>query len=426
MILRTSILFILLVLMAACSSDDGITVTPPVVTAVSPPSSTSTTEQPVETAVSEPSPTLPIEPPPVTAVSAITLAPIITEGLDRPLYLTHAGDDRLFVLEKAGTVRIVENGVLLPEPFLDIRDRVDGQASERGLLSVAFHPDYAVDGAVGNGRFFVNYTDDQGSTVISRFQVSADANRAAADSEVNLLTIPQPFSNHNGGQIQFGPDGYLYVGMGDGGAAGDPQKNGQNAQTLLGAMLRLDVDAASAEANYGVPASNPFVNGGGRGEIWAIGVRNPWRFSFDRLTGDLFIADVGQNVWEEVSLQPTSSPGGENYGWDILEASQCFGQQTCDSGGTILPIHEYAHENGRCSITGGYVYRGQKFPALSGNYFFGDYCTGEIWSLAPAEGGVWSAQLVLDTPGNVASFGEDANGELYVVDLQGGVYRIQE
>ncbi|MBE2223697.1 MAG: PQQ-dependent sugar dehydrogenase, partial [Anaerolineae bacterium] len=288
------------------------------------------------------------------------------------------------------------------------------------LLSVAFHPKYAE-----NGNLFVDYTNKDGDTVISRFQVTADPNLADAASETILLTIPQPFPNHNGGQLQFGPDGYLYVGMGDGGAAADPQGNGQNAETLLGAMLRLDVDGGSGDAHYGVPASNPFVNGAGRNEIWATGVRNPWRFSFDRLTGDLYIADVGQNIWEEVNFQPANSLGGENYGWDILEGTHCFSDDGCDSSGTVLPVYDYQHENGRCSITGGYVYRGQQFPALTGNYFFGDYCSGEIWAMTPAATAPWPVQFLQDTDFNIASFGEDVHGELYVVSLQGGVYQIR-
>ena len=399
---RLLVLLFIVVLMA-CSADDGITVTPPVTTAVSQPTNSST------------------ELPPVMAVTTITLAPIITDGLTDAAYLTHAGDDRLFVVEKPGRIRIIQDGNLLAEPFLDISKRVESDFSERGLLSVAFHPKYPE-----NGRFFVNYTNNDGDTVISRFQVTTDPNLADAANETILLTIPQPFSNHNGGQVKFGPDGYLYVGMGDGGAAADPQGNGQNAETLLGAMLRLDVDGASNEATYAVPADNPFVNSEGRNEIWATGVRNPWRFSFDRLTGDLFIADVGQNIWEEVSFQPANSPGGENYGWDILEGTHCFSEDTCDSSGMILPIHEYQHENGRCSITGGYVYRGAQFPALTGNYFFGDYCTGEIWAITPANDSPWPVQFLLDTNFSIASFGEDAHGELYVVDLKGGVYQIQQ
>jgi glucose/arabinose dehydrogenase len=410
---RFSTLFLFAALiLTACSTDDGINVTPPVATR---------TLSEADTAVSEPTATTNEESTLVTAVTNITLVPIITDGLTGTVYLTHAGDDRLFVVEKQGRIRIIQDGALLPEPFLDISERVDSDASERGLLSLAFHPDYAA----GNGSFFVNYTDNNGDTVISRFQVTADANVADAASETMLLTIPQPFPNHNGGQVKFGPDGYLYVGMGDGGAAADPQGNGQNPQTLLGAMLRLDVNGSSADANYAVPADNPFVNSEGRNEIWATGVRNPWRFSFDRLTGDLFIADVGQNAWEEISLQPANSTGGENYGWDILEGTHCFSDDNCDSSGTVLPIHEYRHENGRCSITGGYVYRGQQFPALTGNYFFGDYCTGEIWALTPTAEDSWSAQFLLDTNSQIASFGEDVNGEIYVVDLGGGVYQIQ-
>lgn len=408
--LFTLFLFAALIL-TACRTDDGITVTPPV--------STRTLSE-AETAISQPASNA------VTAVTAITLQPLITSGLDTPVYLTHAGDDRLFIVEKGGVVRIFQDGVLQAAPFLDIRDRVDAGGSEQGLLSLAFHPDYGEVAAVGNGRFFVNYTNKDGDTVISRFQVTADANVADAASETILLTIPQPFSNHNGGLVKFGPDGYLYVGMGDGGAAADPQGNGQNPQTLLGAMLRLDVNSSSADANYGVPADNPFVSSDGRNEIWATGVRNPWRFSFDRQTGDLFIADVGQNAWEEVSFQPADSAGGENYGWDILEATHCFGDNNCDSSGTVLPIHEYQHENGRCSITGGYVYRGQQFPALVGNYFFGDYCTGEMWALTPDSDGGWAAHFLLDTEARLASFGEDAQGELYVVDMLGGVYRVGE
>jgi len=396
------LILLFIVVLVACSADDGITVTPPVADGIS---------QPVSA---------PIELPPVTAVTNITLAPIITEGLTDATYLTHAGDDRLFIIEKPGRIHIIQDGTLLPEPFLDISERVESDFSERGLLSVAFHPNYA-----DNGNLFVNYTNNDGDTVISRFQVTTDPNVADAANETILLTIPQPFPNHNGGLVKFGPDGYLYIGMGDGGAANDPQGNGQNSSTLLGKMLRIDVDGSSADANYAVPADNPFINGEERNEIWATGVRNPWRFSFDRLTGDLFIADVGQNVWEEVSFQPANSPGGENYGWDILEGLHCFSDDECDSSGTVLPIHEYEHENGRCSISGGYVYRGQQFPDLVGNYLFGDYCSGEIWALTPADDGSWPTQFLLNTNFNIASFGEDVNGELYVVDLQGGVYQIQ-
>ena len=253
---------------------------------------------------------------PETAVTNISLTPLITTGLIRPVYLTHAGDDRLFVVEQRGLIRIIANGELIDQPFLNIEERVGDESNEQGLLSVAFDPEYDV-----NGRFFVNYTNNNGDTVISRFQVSSDPQTADPQSETILLTIPQPFRNHNGGQVKFGPDDYLYIGMGDGGSQGDPQNNSQNPNSLLGSILRLDVN----QNPYGIPASNPYLsNKTARAETWAIGFRNPWRFSFDRLTGDLFIADVGQNTWEEISHQPASSLGGQNYGWNIIEGNHCY------------------------------------------------------------------------------------------------------
>jgi glucose/arabinose dehydrogenase len=352
---------------------------------------------------------------PETAVTSNSLTPIVNGGLTRPVYLTHAGDERLFVLEQRGLIRIIENGQLLAQPFLDIEARVGDTSNEQGLLSVAFAPAYS-----SNGRFFVNYTNNNGDTVISRFQVSSDPNTADPDSELILLTIPQPFGNHNGGQLQFGPDGYLYIGMGDGGSQGDPQDNGQNPNTLLGGILRLDVN----QEPYGSPANNPFANQTARSEMWAIGLRNPWRFSFDRLTGDLFIADVGQNTWEEINFQPANSSGGENYGWNILEGNHCYQGSNCATDGLQAPIFEYDHNFG-CSITGGYVYRGQQFPELSGNYFVADYCTGIIWSLFHEANGTWTNREVLRSNLVVSSFGEDVQGELYVIDHNGGVWGIR-
>ncbi len=355
-------------------------------------------------------------------VTSVSLFPVVVEGLDQPLYLTNAGDGRLFIVEKEGAIRIVQDGRLLDEPFLDIRDRVNADSSERGLLSVAFHPDYA-----RNGRFFVNYTNLAGNTAVSAFQVGGSPNQADPGSESILLTIRQPYANHNGGQLQFGPDGYLYVGMGDGGSGGDPQGNGQNPATLLGALLRLDVDQATDAAQYGIPTDNPFVADAAKlPEIWATGLRNPWRFSFDRTTGDLLIADVGQNQWEEVNFLPAGSPGGSNFGWNIMEGTHCYDRNTCDQTGLILPVIDYRHEQGRCSITGGYVYRGSQFPTLGGVYFFGDYCSGEIWGMTAGEGGRFSAQVLYRSPSRIASFGEDAAGELYVVDISGGIYQIRE
>jgi glucose/arabinose dehydrogenase len=351
-------------------------------------------------------------------VENVQLIPLVS-GFERPTYLTHAFDDRLFVVEQAGTIRVIQGGNLLDEPFLDIRNKVGSSGLEQGLLSVAFHPQY-----VENGRFFVNYTDREGATIVAGYQVSpSDPNRADPESEQVLLRISQPYQNHNGGQLQFGPDGYLYIGMGDGGSAGDPLNNGQDPSTLLGTLLRIDVEEGG---QYSVPQDNPF-NGSGdaRGEIWAIGLRNPWRFSFDRENGDLFIADVGQNQLEEIDYQPSTSQGGENYGWNILEASQCFLQAGCDTTGYTLPVAEYGREGGHCSVTGGYVYRGEEFPDLRGNYFYGDYCSGVIWSLFHLPDGSWQTNQVLQSGLNVSSFGEDLAGEIYVLDHAGGVvYRL--
>jgi glucose/arabinose dehydrogenase len=391
------LLMSLIFLQTACNMDKPATSDP-----ISPPAATDTAES-------------------ATAVTTITLSPIVLNGLNQPLYLTHAGDDRLFVVEKEGAIRIIQNGRLLDEPFLDISDRVNAEASERGLLSLAFHPNYGQ-----NGRFFVNYTNLAGDTAVSAFQATADPNRADPAGEELLLTIAQPFPNHNGGQLQFGPDGYLYIGMGDGGSGGDPEGHGQNPATLLGALLRLDVDQPAESAAYGIPADNPFVGDSRkRPEIWAIGLRNPWRFSFDRATGDLLIGDVGQNRWEEVSFLAAGTPGGANFGWNVMEGAHCYDRNSCDQSGLVLPVYDYEHERGRCSITGGYVYRGSQFPALAGNYFFGDYCSGEIWSMT-AGNGRWSANLVLATASTIVSFGEDAQGELYVVDINGGIYQIGE
>lgn len=380
------------------------------------PSATATLPAP-PTGTPEPSPT------PLSPVDAIQLVPIVS-GLTRPLYLTHAFDDRLFVLEQVGRIRIIENGQLLEQPFLDIRDRVGSVSNEQGLLGLAFHPEYAIAGASGYGRFWVNYTDYSGNTTISRFSVRED-NPYQADpaSEVVYLTQRQPYPNHNGGVIKFGPDGYLYAGLGDGGSANDPLGAGQDLSTWLGKILRLEVN--SLEDRYAIPPSNPFVdNEEALPEIWAYGLRNPWRISFDRLTGDMFIGDVGQNLWEEINFQPAASKGGENYGWNIMESNHCFSDDNCDPSGLELPIFEYSHQEG-CSVTGGYIYRGQEFPELAGNYFLADYCQGTIWRLFPNEDS-WDAAVVLDSDLVIPSFGEDVNGELYVTDFNSGsVFKIE-
>lgn len=364
---------------------------------------------------------------PLAALS-IALEPIVTGGLDKPVYLTHAGDGsgRLFVVELEGRIRVIRDGQLLARPFLDIRSQVVC-CQEQGLFSVAFDPDYEA-----NGAFYANYTDRDGDTAIVRYQVadpSADVARLAAVSRV--LTIEQPYFNHNGGQLQFGPrDGFLYVGMGDGGGPGDPHDFGQNADSLLGKMLRLDVRSSPT---YAIPASNPFVGQPGyRPEIWALGLRNPWRFSFDRLTGELYIGDVGALCFEEIDFEPASSPGGRNYGWRRMEGFHAFNRQEaglCNQpritpAGLTLPVFEYAHEPGN-AVTGGYVYRGRAYPALEGLYFFGDFGSGRLWILRQARPGRWESQEALDTGSLISSFGEDESGELYLVDFgAGSIFRI--
>lgn len=326
------------------------------------------------------------------------------------------GSNRLFVVEKGGTIVIVQDGTVQEERFLSIPDRVQSEGSEQGLLGLDFHPDFA-----NNGYFFVNYTDVNGDTVISRFEANAERTAADADTEMILLSIEQPAANHNGGHLLFGPDGYLYIGMGDGGGAGDTYGNAQNGATLLGAMLRIDVDGGDP---YGIPEDNPFVGDDNvLDEIWAIGLRNPWRYDFDRETGDLYIADVGQNRIDEVSFQPGDSNGGENYGWPIMEGSECFEAETCNMEGLVLPVAGYTHEMG-CSVTGGNVYRGAEYPAMNGVYFYSDFCSGNLWGLTNTNG-EWQSRLFLETGYSVSSFGEDEAGEIYFVDMYSGIlYRI--
>lgn len=370
-----------------------------------------------------PEPTAVPTTPPQTPIQAIDLWQLPVSGLELVTDLTHAFDERLFVLEQPGRIRIIENDELLEQPFLDIQDRVGSASSEQGLLGLAFHPDYATPGAEHEGDFFVNYTDYSGNTHISRFSVfEDDPYRADPGSEVQYLYLKQPYENHNGGSLAFGPDGYLYAGLGDGGSGGDPLRAGQDLTTWLGKVLRLDVD--SAADSYTIPPDNPFVDvDGARPEIWAYGLRNPWRFSFDRVTGDFFIADVGQNTFEEVNFQPAGSPGGENYGWSIMEASHCFEADSCDRSGLVLPIFEYGHSQG-CSITGGYVYRGREYPEMTGNYFVADYCSGIIWRLFH-DGAGWLSDPLLDSDLIISSFGEDVHGELYALNYgTGGIYRV--
>jgi glucose/arabinose dehydrogenase len=285
------------------------------------------------------------------------------------------------------------------------------------LLGLAFHPEYRQ-----NGLFFVYYTDRQGDSVLARYRISDNPDRADAAGEM-LLTLGQPYANHNGGQLAFGPDGYLYLGLGDGGSANDPRDNAQNLATLLGKILRLDVNNGQP---YGVPETNPFVQQAeARPEIWSYGWRNPWRFSFDSQTGDMFVADVGQATYEEVHVEPAGSPGGLNYGWRLLEGAHCFDPADCNPADlpVVLPVAEYSHEEGGCSVTGGYVYRGRRFPALTGIYFYGDFCSGRVWGLRRAGGG-WEQAQLLDSELSLSSFGQDEADELYVLDHNGELFQI--
>ncbi len=352
-----------------------------------------------------------------SAEADFVLTPI-AKDFDRPIALTVAPGDatRLFITEQPGRVRVVKNGKRLGKAFLDISNRVSC-CGERGLLSIAFHPAWQA-----NGYFFANYTDPDGNTVVSRFQVHArDPDVANPASESIVLTVIQPFANHNGGQLQFGPDGYLYIGMGDGGSGGDPGNRAQDLNTLLGKMLRIDVDR---DASYSIPPTNPFI-GKGKPELWAIGLRNPWRFSFDQATGDLYIGDVGQGQWEEIDHQPASSHGGENYGWRLMEGMHCYQPSTgCDDGTLVKPVAEYSHAEG-CSVTGGYVYRG-KSSRLNGTYIYGDYCTGVIKGAVRDGSGRWTSSVLLTPRFNITSFGQDEAGEVYVVNYAGTVLRIDD
>ncbi len=339
-------------------------------------------------------------------------------SFDRPVALVFPEDGvhRGFVVEQAGRILFL-NDDEDAGTFLDIRDRVNDRGNEEGLLGLAFDPDFD-----SNGLFYVYYTaSGPGRSVVSRFSAGPGYDTADPGSETLILEVEQPYANHNGGQIVFGPDGFLYVGLGDGGSAGDPKGHGQNAGTLLGTILRLDVSSLDAAGSYAIPADNPFVGvEGARSEIWAYGLRNPWRFSFDRETGDLWAADVGQNKLEEVDLiRP-----GRNYGWNIMEGDECY-SRSCDTRGLELPITVYGRDDG-CSITGGYVYRGTRLPSLYGAYVYSDYCSGKIWALRYDGSRVTESIQVADTKLRISSFAEDTDGELYILDLEGEIYRFAE
>jgi glucose/arabinose dehydrogenase len=357
---------------------------------------------------------------PVTGTPALTTQ-LVVRGFASPLDLqAPAGDSRIFVVEQGGRIRIVRSGAIVGQPFLDISGRISS-GGEQGLLGLAFHPLYAT-----NGRFYVNYTDPAGDSHVSEFKVSANADVADASSERALIFVKQPFANHNGGGLAFGNDGFLYAGFGDGGSGGDPLGNGQNLGTQLGKMLRIDVDHGNP---FAIPPDNPFANRSGAiPSIWAYGLRNPFRFSFDRATGDLYIGDVGQDRFEEVDVGVVSRHGGENYGWNVTEASQCFQPASgCNKAGITLPVTEYGHADG-CSIVGGVVYHGCRLPGYAGTYFYSDYCSAFVRSFRLVNGQAtdardWTGQLGrgLDRP---TSFGTDADGEIYVVDQDGEIYKI--
>jgi glucose/arabinose dehydrogenase len=352
---------------------------------------------------------------PERALATISLSPVLTAGLSSPVYLTnaHDGSDRIFIVEQPGRIQVLQPGASSPTLFLDITSKVQ-YGGEQGLLGLTFHPRFTA-----NGRFFVDYTrKPDGATVIAEYHVSSSDTNRADDAETMLLTIPQPYSNHNGGMVEFGPDGFLYIGMGDGGSGNDPGNRAQNTQELLGKILRIDVDRQDPGKNYASPPDNPYYGSGiGQDEIYALGLRNPWRFSFDPLTGRLLVGDVGQNEIEEID----SVTRGGNYGWRILEGTQCtnLGPTSCNDTSFVLPIAEYSHQQGRCAITGGYVYRGNGSTLPFGSYVFGDYCSGEIFMLSGE-----TQSVLLKTGLNISSFGEDEMGEVYVVGLGGEVYRI--
>lgn len=372
---------------------------------------------------------------PLFSAQAVTSAPVwpvlelqlAASGLSSPVYLTYADhtSGRLFIVEQGGQVRILKNGALLSTPFLDIHTRVLF-SGERGLLSIAFPPDFAA-----KMHFYVYYTQLDGNNRIARFSLSSNPDVADPASEQLVLEFSHPtYSNHNGGQLAFGPDGFLYVGTGDGGGGGDPFGNAQNPASLLGKLLRLDVESGSA--TYSIPANNPYVRTSGyRGEIWALGLRNPWRFSFDSQTHNLFIADVGQDREEEIDFQSATSTGGENYGWNILEGVLCYpsGNNCPPPAHYSAPVWTYDHgtnDSIGCSITGGYVYRGSAYPRMNGIYFYSDYCTGTLWGLQPVSGS-WQNKELLKTGANISSFGQDPQGEVYLMDYgNGSIYHLTD
>jgi glucose/arabinose dehydrogenase len=416
MIPRTHRPFSLLVLAAivAGCGGTGPTASPASASAsASPPSSASAAQSPTL------SPT-PSQTPPAGSFDpagiSLALEPVV-DGFSAPLAVANAGDGsgRLFVAEQGGAIRIVRDGALVEQPFIDISDRISS-GGERGLLGLAFHPNFPSD-----PRFFVNYTDTDGNTRVSSFTVdSTNPDRADPASEVRMMFIKQPFSNHNGGALAFGPDGFLYVGTGDGGSGGDPQGNGQSLGTLLGKILRIDVDRTEGDRSYAIPADNPFVGrAGALPEIFTYGMRNPWRMSFDRATGDLWIGDVGQGAWEEVDVVRKGT-SGQNFGWNRMEGAHCFEpSEGCEDSSLVLPVTEYDRDLGS-TVIGGDVYRGAEQAGLAGGYVFADFGSGNVFLIDAALDGPTKPTLALEGDASISSFGEDEAGELYATDLSSG------
>jgi glucose/arabinose dehydrogenase len=358
----------------------------------------------------------------VAGAATVVLKPVAS-GLSKPVLVTnaHDGSGRLFIVEKTGKIRVMKNGALLPTPLINLTSQVS-TGSEQGLLGLAFHPSFKT-----NGLFYVDFTRLNGDTVIDQYRVSpTNGNVAVLSSVRHIIAIAQPYANHNGGDIVFGPDGYLYIGMGDGGSAGDPGNRAQNVNSLLGKILRINVNGSVGTQQYRIPSGNPYIGRTGRDEIWSLGLRNPWRFSFDRLTGALWIGDVGQSNYEEIDRSTVAGSArgrGVNFGWRQLEGRHCYNPATgCNTTGKMMPVVEYTHSEG-CAVTGGFVYRGTAVPSLVGRYVFGDYCSGRIWTVANGAASPMTKALLLDTNMLISSFGEDEHGELYVVDLNGSIYR---
>lgn len=395
----------LVVLIASCSPSASTPLP-------SPPAPSATNDASPTEAPASPSATIAPPASPTPQPADLRWIPVL-DGLAQPVALAHADDNRLFVVERGGTIRIVQAGALLPDPFLDIAAHVGSRNTEQGLLGLAFHPHFRQ-----NGFFYIDYTDVRGNTVIARYHAEPGGTTADPNSEHVLLRVQQPYPNHNGGQLAFGPDGMLYIGLGDGGSQGDPNGNGQSLDTLLAKVLRIDVDAGDP---YGIPADNPFAHGGGRPEIWAYGLRNPWRFTFDRLSGDLYIGDVGQDAWEEIDFQPAGSPGGANYGWNLREGLHAYRRDS--TAGLIDPVAEYGHDQG-CAVIGGAVIRAPSLPSWQGTYLFGDYCSGRIWGLTNSDGH-WQTRLLFETPYHITSFGEDQAGEVYLAEFGGSLLHLQ-